>query len=145
MLFAVMPRVSRSVKATDSTETHRERWMDILWVENHAHFARLAARQFLAGHAVTVVPSLAAARAALARRAFSVVLVDFDLDDGKGDELVRELRSLPARPWVVATSSHEAGNRALVEAGADAVCGKMEFGRIAEVLGRLGAMEKNDG
>src|SRR5262245_9852078 len=99
--------------------------MRLLWVENHSGFARVAARQFLAGHAVTVVPSLAEARAALAGGSFEVVLIDYDLDDGKGEDLVRELRFAPGRPWVVAASSHEAGNRALVEAGADAVCGKL--------------------
>ena len=31
--------------------------MNLLWVENHATFARTAARSFLAGHAVTVVPT----------------------------------------------------------------------------------------
>ena len=111
--------------------------MNLLWVENHPQFARVAARQFLGGHTVTIVPSLAAARAALAGGSFGVVLIDFDLDDGKGEELVRELRASPDRPWVVAASSHEAGNRALVEAGADAVCGKLQFARIGEVLGQL--------
>ena len=90
--------------------------MNVLWVENHAIFANLAARQFLAGHAVTIVPSLARARAALASTTFVVVLVDFDLDDGKGVELVRELRRAPQRPWLVATSAHDAGNLALIEA-----------------------------
>jgi CheY-like chemotaxis protein len=111
--------------------------MNILWVENHAQFARLAARQFLVGYAVTVVPSLTAARAALASEVFAVVMVDYDLDDGKGDELVRELSQLPDRPRIVATSSHADGNRLLTEAGADAVCGKLEFRRIGEVLARL--------
>src|SRR5437763_5350189 len=111
--------------------------MNVLWVENHPQFVRIAARQFLAGHAVTVVPSLAEARAALAGGSFEVVLIDFDLDDGKGEELVRELRPAPGRPWVVAASSHEAGNQALAAAGADAVCGKLQFARIGEVLGQL--------
>jgi CheY-like chemotaxis protein len=111
--------------------------MDILWVENHPQFARLAAGQFLVGHDVTVVPSLAEARAALTARSFAVVLVDFDLDDGKGDELVRELQSSPRRPWLVAASAHEAGNRALLTAGADAVCRKLEFARIGGLLQRL--------
>lgn len=111
--------------------------MNILWVENHPQFARLAARQFLGNHTVAVVPSLAAARAALAEMVYEVVLIDFDLDDGKGDQLVRELCSSPDRPKIVATSSHDAGNGALVQAGADAVCGKLEFARIAEVIDRL--------
>jgi DNA-binding response OmpR family regulator len=116
--------------------------MDILWVENHSQFTHMAIRTFLSAHNVTVVPSLAGARAALASAGFTVVLVDFDLDDGKGVELVRSLREASQRPLLVATSSHEEGNRALMEAGADAVCGKLEFSRIAEVIADLSAKSK---
>ena len=111
--------------------------MTILWVENHAQFARIAMRQFLTGHTVTIVPSLVEAQAALKVNTFAVVLVDYDLDDGKGDELVRELRQRPDGPRVVATSSHDEGNRLLVVAGADAVCSKMRFSGIEEVLVKL--------
>ncbi len=108
--------------------------MNILWVENHASFARLAVRQFLAAHTVTVVASLSAARAALANEAFETVIVDFDLDDGKGTEIVTALKQAARRPLIVAASSHAEGNRALVAAGADVICAKMEFSRIAEVI-----------
>jgi CheY-like chemotaxis protein len=111
--------------------------MRVLWVENHTQFVRVAGRQFLADHAVTVAPSLTDARAALAGGSFEVVLIDFDLDDGKGEELVRELRPMPGRPFVVAASSHEVGNQALVAAGADAVCGKLQFAHVGEVLRQL--------
>lgn len=111
--------------------------MKLLWVENHATFARTAARCFLAGHAVTVVPSLAAARTALAAGTFDAVLIDFDLDDGKGTELVRELTAAGPRPAVIAVSAHEDGNRQLLAAGADAVCDKLRFNRIADVLESL--------
>jgi DNA-binding response OmpR family regulator len=110
--------------------------MELLWVENHPQFARFA-RPFLAGYSVTVVPSLAAARAALGKTRFDVVLVDFDLDDGKGAELVRELVASVGRPLIVATSSHADGNTALLHAGADAVCGKLEFARIPGLLQSL--------
>lgn len=111
--------------------------MRLLWVENHAQFAQIATRQFLVGHAVTVASSLVEARTALASGSFDVMLIDFDLDDGKGDELVREIRSSPTRPWVVAASAHDAGNQALAAAGADAICGKLQFASIADVLARL--------
>src|SRR5580700_7082828 len=113
------------------------RAMTILWVENHAQFARIATRQFLTAHTITVVPSLATARAALAGNEFSVVMIDYDLEDGKGDELVREVRQLPNCPWVLATSSHDEGNCLLIPAGAHAVCSKMQFSLIAEVLAQL--------
>ena len=106
----------------------------LLRVENHAAFTRLAGREFLASHEVTVVPSLAAARTALAAGTFDAVLVDYDLDDGKGAELVEAIRRLPDRLLVVAASSHEDGNAALMAAGADVVCSKLRFAGIDAVL-----------
>jgi hypothetical protein len=36
---------------------------------------------------------------------------------------------------IIGVSSHEAGNSALLAAGASAVCSKMEFDRIQQVIG----------
>lgn len=116
--------------------------MKILYLENHAVFAEQVTRQFLKEHSVTVVPTIAAARGALTSGTYELVLSDYDLDDGKGDEFVRECRARhPALP-IIAVSSHEAGNSALLRAGASAVCGKMEFNRIQEVINDL---RKNPG
>jgi len=109
----------------------------ILYLENHIIFAQQVIQQFLASHQVTVAPTLATARQALAACRYDVVLSDYDLDDGKGDEFVRECRAAHPRLPVVAVSSHEAGNSALLRAGASAVCSKMEFERIQQVLGSL--------
>ncbi len=68
---------------------------------------------------------------------FDLVLSDYDLDDGKGDAFVRECRVTYPRLPIIAVSSHEAGNAALVAAGASAVCSKMEFDRIHAVIGEL--------
>ncbi len=113
--------------------------MRVLWVENHAAFVRVAGRQFLAGHDLTVVPSLALAREALAVGGFDVVLLDYDLDDGKGENLIPFIRQLVRTPAVVAVSAHEEGNRLLRAAGADAACPKHKFPEIAAVLARLAA------
>ena len=108
--------------------------MNILYVENHAIFAADVVRQFLSQHMVTVVPNLAAAREALATGDFQVTLVDYDLDDGKGDELVRELHAKGSHTVVIGVSSHEEGNAALIRAGASAICSKMQFNRIQSVI-----------
>lgn len=108
--------------------------MRILYVENHKRFAAIAVAQFLASHEVLVTASLAEARQAIAEGSFDAVLLDYDLDDGKGSELVEELRAMSPRPVVVAVSSHQAGNEALVVAGVDAVCSKMHFSKIGQVL-----------
>jgi DNA-binding response OmpR family regulator len=94
----------------------------------------MAGRQFLAAHEVTVVPSIAAAKAALVSGAFDAVLLDYDLDDGKGACLVELIRRLPAPLPIVAVSAHDDGNDSLLAAGADAVCPKGRFADIERVL-----------
>ena len=106
-------------------------------VENHPEFISVVVPTFLVGHDVTAVASLSSARAALIRAGFDVVLVDYDLEDGKGDTLVRWLSSMPAAPAIVAISSHEAGNEALLSAGASAVCSKLRFEQIGAVLDQI--------
>jgi DNA-binding response OmpR family regulator len=112
--------------------------MKILLVENHREFAAVVVPTFLAEHEVTIVASCSAARAAVTNDTFDVALVDYDLDDAKGDTFVRWLA--PKRtPPVVAISSHEAGNAALLSAGAVAACPKIHFDQIATVLARVRA------
>lgn len=108
--------------------------MRVLWVENHAVFVRMAGRQFLATHELTVVPSVSGAVAALTAQSFDAVLVDYDLDDGKGSEVVAFARQLTFRPALIAVSSHTEGNAALLAAGANAVCPKTKFAGIECIL-----------
>jgi DNA-binding response OmpR family regulator len=111
--------------------------MKILYVEDHAVFAKTVIRQFLSAHAVIVMPGLAAARQALLADTFDLLLVDYDLCDGKGDVLVHEVRTANSRIPIVGVSSHEDGNTALRQAGASAICSKMEFDRIQSVIDRV--------
>ncbi|BDI31665.1 hypothetical protein CCAX7_37160 [Capsulimonas corticalis] len=118
--------------------------MNILWIENHDRFAKIAVKTFLSTHTVTVIPSIAAACAALTSGAFDVVMVDYDLDDGKGDSMIAQINALRPRPGIIATSSHAFGNQSLMEAGADAVCGKTEFSSIGQVIDRLRGSNTHD-
>jgi CheY-like chemotaxis protein len=107
----------------------------ILFVENHELFAQTVVEQFLADHEVTVVTTVASALEVLPET-FDVVLVDYDLPDGKGTEVVRAFRSRGLHGHIVAVSSREEGNAELRAAGAKATCAKRDFGRIATVLAR---------
>lgn len=118
--------------------------MKILYVENHAIFARQVCQQFLSAHQAKVVASLASARQALANEPFDLLIVDYDLDDGKGDELVRAARVLRPKLMIIGASAHEVGNTALHKAGASAICGKMEFDRIQSVIEHLDASRENE-
>jgi DNA-binding response OmpR family regulator len=108
--------------------------MNILYVENHSVFAENVVRQFLSQHQVRVVPSISAAHIAIRAGHFDLLLVDFDLDDGKGAELVQSLRSSGHPIVIIAVSARSEGNDALVKAGANAVCSKMEFDGIQGVI-----------
>ena len=108
--------------------------MKVLYAKNDGVFAAVVVSEFLADHDVTVVPTIRQAIARAATESFDAVLVDYDLDDGKGTSIVRAVRSHGFRGRIVAVSSHEPGNAALREAGADAVCSKLAFAHIAEHL-----------
>jgi DNA-binding response OmpR family regulator len=111
--------------------------MRILYVENHAELARTVVEAFLVQHEVWIVPSVADAIAAAGSGLFDVALVDFDLDDGKGDGFVRWLRAMTIPLPVVAVSAHDRGNEALVRAGANTTCKKLELSRLPQVLDAL--------
>jgi DNA-binding response OmpR family regulator len=108
--------------------------MKILFVENHSIFAKQVIDCFLSLHEVKVVPSLATARADVTKNDYDLLLVDYDLDDGKGSELIRELRERNSKLRIIGVSSHENGNAALLQAGANAICSKMNFDRIQDIL-----------
>jgi DNA-binding response OmpR family regulator len=111
--------------------------LKILFVDNHPEFTAVVAKAFLADHELMIVPTIAEARAAAEASDFEAALVDYDLDDGKGDELVRWARiAMPQLP-IVAVSARAEGNDRLVAAGAEHVCAKINFSRITAVLGEI--------
>jgi len=109
--------------------------MRILFVDNHPEFTDVVTRAFLSKHDVVVVATIAGACGAAQASTFDVALVDYDLDDGKGDDFVRWVRATSALRFpIIAVSAHADGNSALVRAGADHVCSKSEFSKIAALL-----------
>jgi DNA-binding response OmpR family regulator len=112
----------------------RFKTMKILLIENHPHFAKAVVKEFLSEHEVVIAPSIRVAKENLSEVDFDLFLSDYDLDDGKGDEFVLHLREIGNSKPVVAISSHEKGNTAILAAGANKICSKMEFRKINEVI-----------
>ncbi|AZZ94264.1 response regulator [Hahella sp. KA22] len=109
----------------------------ILYIENHPVFAATAQDVFLSDCEVTVTPDKASAMAVLEAERFDLALIDFDLDDCKGDEVTREIRVRFPQLKIIAVSSHAPGNAKIQEAGAAVICGKMEFSKIRETIERV--------
>ena len=109
--------------------------MRILFIENHLVFAKTVTQAFLADHQVNVVPSMQSALAELeSNNLYDLALIDYDLDDCKGDEITLYIKRLYPSIKVIATSSHSKGNNLILNAGANAICGKMNFKKIQSVI-----------
>ena len=115
--------------------------MKILYIENHPKFSSLISRHLLSEHSVVIVPSITEAASKISTDVYDLVLLDYDLDDGKGVELMPLLRNLSNQPKIIAVSSHEDGNNALLAAGADAVCYKKDISKIGAVIQSLDCLE----
>ena len=73
--------------------------MRILFVENNAVIANQVIAAFLTDHEVTAVPTISEARASAVASHCDAVLVEDDLDDGTGDELIG-WRPVNSRMWI---------------------------------------------
>ena len=111
--------------------------MRILLVENHETFARVVVRTFLREHEVIVETLVMEAQHEFDIGGFDVVLVDYDLADFKGSELIKYIRKSGYDIPIIGISAKDEGNDLLLAAGATQVCNKMNFDQITEILARL--------
>jgi DNA-binding response OmpR family regulator len=111
----------------------------ILYVDDHVRFRTGIIRQCLAAHEVTVASTLVEARARLADGTFDVVLLDYDLPDGKGEELLAEMAGSGRAARVIGFSSRDENNARLLAAGAWAAVGKLQFRQLGDLLKSLEA------
>lgn len=108
--------------------------MKLLYIENHPIFAKTVCQSFLKEHDIDIIPSIKEAAQKIRNEDYDIVLVDYDLDDGKGDEITKLIRSIRPNTKIIAVSSHKEGNDKIFNAGAHAICGKMEFQKINETI-----------
>jgi len=111
--------------------------MKILMLENHPHFADAVIKQFLHEHDVLVAQKINEAKQIISKESFDLILSDFDLDDGKGDEFVKYLRMQSIETPVIDISSHKNGNDKLIGAGANIICSKMKFKEIQGIISKF--------
>ena len=95
----------------------------ILFVDPDRAAAERLAHALRGAHVVAIVPTLAAARAALAQRVPDLVVTELDLPDGSGLELLTALRNAPTTRHVLLmtiTLRSLVGDKiAALQAGAD--------------------------
>jgi DNA-binding NarL/FixJ family response regulator len=119
--------------------------ISLLLVDDHVSFRellalRLARESDFAG--VAEAGSLAEARGIVAQGTVDVAVVDLDLPDGNGVELIRDLRALKqeAKVLVLTASGDRQEHGVAVAAGASGVLNKaVESAEIVSAIRRLGA------
>jgi len=87
VIFSILSIIGRFMSLKIHVRIGRN--VHILWIENQQQFVNITLEKFLAAHTVTVFPSLADAKVALASDTFDAVLLDYDLDDGKRSNCIR--------------------------------------------------------
>lgn len=106
--------------------------------ENNAVFAETVAAELFPDDEVIIAGGTGRTLGIFdADRRFDAVLVDFDLDDGPGIDLVGELRTNRYEGVIVAISANDDSNALLVAAGADVACNKLEFRALRPMLRTL--------
>ncbi|BBM86881.1 response regulator [Candidatus Uabimicrobium amorphum] len=108
--------------------------MKILYVENNPSFADVVCKCFLKNYNVTIVPTVQGAKELIAKSNFDILLVDYDLDDGKGNEFIAYAKKQKHQSFIIAVSSHKEGNERLKAAGANCICAKAQFDHITEII-----------
>lgn len=108
--------------------------MKILYVENNLLFFNAVKKEFLSSYEIDNVMSVSEAKTAFTSNEYNLLLVDYDLDDSKGEEFVSFVRSQNQLIPIVAVSSHQEGNNAMLSVGATAVCEKLQFRKINDVI-----------
>jgi DNA-binding response OmpR family regulator len=83
----------------------------ILMVENHETFAATITGEFLQELHVVRTGSVLEALDLFRTAQFDVALVDFDLDDVKGDIFIRRVREMRSAFPIVAISARDDGRR----------------------------------
>ena len=108
--------------------------MNILYVENNRSFADVVSKCFLKNHKVIVAETIRKAKAIYPQYDFPIILVDYDLDDGKGTEFLEYINQQPHNRFIIAVSSHKNGNHKLKAAGANCICAKSKFSHIENII-----------
>jgi DNA-binding response OmpR family regulator len=111
--------------------------MKILLVESHETFARIVVGAFLSAHEVTVRSTVLGARHEFDVGGYDIVLVDSDLEDYKGTDLVMYIRGSGYDIPIIGISAKDDGNQELIAAGANDTCNKMHLDRIGEYLAKF--------
>ena len=108
--------------------------LKVLWIENHKPFADAVVKEFFSDSEVAVVDTISESIGLLQEMVFSVILLDYDLNDEKGTDLFPLLEQINCSTPVIAVSSHEKGNNELISAGAEGYCSKMKFRHVREII-----------
>ncbi|MHB2017031.1 MAG: response regulator [Candidatus Xenobia bacterium] len=109
----------------------------VLYVEDFIPYRERVMARCLAGHQVTLCDNVAEACAAFRRGAYDLVLLDYELPDGKGGDVAHFIRGTGDQVVIVANSSSGSCNQHLLALGATHAVLKSQEEELAVLLASL--------
>jgi len=106
----------------------------ILFVEDDSAFRQRIIRKYLTGCHVTEAGDVPAFYRTQNILKFHIILMDYELPGGNGEELVKQVRSHNFDGAVVGISSSAYYNRLLLQAGADTAIEKQQSYRLPQTI-----------
>jgi DNA-binding response OmpR family regulator len=115
----------------------------ILYVEDHKLFGETISR-LLSDYEVTIMPTLAKGLACARQEKFDLYLLDFNLPDGDGIELCRQIKTFDTEtPVLFLTVSLYLTEAEVKEAGAQGLLLKGKAGFIEHLLQQVSLLLEN--
>lgn len=124
-----------------SPASRHARPLRVLYVEDAVGFRQEMVELHLATEEVTEVSTVRAAMIALTATSsveFDLALLDYELPDGTGADVIAELRRHSPRVLIVGVSADRLFNERLAAAGADRTMEKRTLRRLPDLLEKLG-------
>lgn len=106
----------------------------VLFVEDNDRFRDLVVRRYLNDCRVTALSSGKRFREILTKHKYHFILMDYELPDTTGEDLIRLAREAEYSGAIIGVSSSEYLNRQMLKAGADTAVSKREHFHLPQMI-----------
>jgi len=114
----------------------RDNSCPVLFVEDNDQFREMVIRRYLSDCQVTALSSGKRFKEILKKNELHFILMDYELPDTTGEDLIRVARDVEYSGAIIGVSSSKYLNQQMLKAGADAATPKREHFRLPQTIRR---------